>query len=230
MEPSSWRKDAAAEDLPRIYLDADVELITPNCICQVVQTLSSDSGVLMCCPRLCIAPCDTWITRHWGRVWTQLPWVCEDAIGGGFYAVSAQGRKRWGRFPDLLSEDSFVQAQFRKEERRVLSCCQFQIHLPDGLRDLLTIRTRQLSGNRQLARQIAGEWGRASFPLSQRLQFIMSAPGLWSDLPLYLLVNACAQWRARRRESLGTSLWERATTRGAVSPPDVDEAELASST
>lgn len=220
--------DAAAGGLPRIYLDADVELTTTNCVSEVVAAFENDCGVLMCSPRLRVAPSDTWVTRHWGRVWTKLPWVCEDAIGGGFYAVSGEGRKRWDRFPDLLSEDSFVQAQFRRYERRVLSNCDFQIHLPDGLRDLLTIRTRQLSGNRQLARQISGDWGRASFPLAQRLQFIVSAPGLWADLPIYFLVNACAHWRARRREALGTSVWERASTRGAHHPDDADEAELAS--
>lgn len=220
--------DAAAEGLPRIYLDADVELTTTNCVAEVASTFEDEPEILMCSPRMRIAPCDTWVTRHWGRVWTRLPWVCNDAIGGGFYAVSAEGRNRWGRFPDLLSEDSFVQAQFRRHERRVLSSCDFQIHLPDGLRDLLTIRTRQLSGNRQLARQISGDWGRTAFPLSQRLQFIVSAPALWADLPLYFLVNACAHWRARRRESLGTSVWERASTRGTHPPDDADEAELAS--
>jgi hypothetical protein len=221
--------DAAAEGLTRIYLDADVELTTANCISEVVATLADGGDVLMCCPRMCVAPCDTWVTRHWGRVWAQLPWVCQDAIGGGFYAVSARGRRRWGRFPDLLSEDAFVQAQFRRHERRVLPDCHFQIRLPDGLRDLLTIRTRQLSGNRQLARQISGDWGRRSFPLVERLQFVLSAPGLWPDLPLYFLINACAHCRARRREALGTSVWERATTRNAGHEADADEAEFASS-
>lgn len=223
--------DAAAEDLPRIYLDADVELKSVNCVSEVVSTFSNDSRILMCCPRLQIAEPETFVTRHWGRVWTNLPWVCNDAIGGGFYAVSAEGRNRWGRFPDLLSEDSFVQAQFRRHERRVLEDCHFQIRLPDGLRDLLKVRTRQLSGNRQLARQITADsdWGRATFPLARRLQFIMSTPGLWPDLPLYFFVNACARWRARRREALGTSVWERDSTRQMRhAETEPDEAELAS--
>lgn len=221
--------DAAAEGLPRIYLDADVELTSSNCVSQVLATFRNFPGILMCCPRLRIAEPETFVTRRWGRVWTHLPWVCNDAIGGGFYAVSAEGRRRWGRFPDLLSEDSFVQAQFRKDQRRVLDDCHFEIHLPDGLRDLLKVRTRQLSGNRQLARQIAGaDWGRASFPLSKRLQFIMSTPGLWPDLPLYLLVNACAHWRARRREALGTSIWERDSTRQMREVHHAEDAEIPS--
>jgi glycosyltransferase involved in cell wall biosynthesis len=217
--------DAAAEDLPRIYLDADVEL-SPNCVAEVSARLAEGSDVLMCCPRLRIAGSPSWITRHYARVWGRLPWVRDDAIGGGFYAVSAAGRRRWGRFPDLLAEDSFVQAQFRRCERRVLSDCYFKIRLPDGFRDLLKVRTRQFSGNRQLARQCGGEWGRAAFPLVHRIRFLLSTPSLWIDLPLYFFINGLARWRARRREAVGTRVWERA--RPVVEHHDPDDAELAS--
>jgi glycosyltransferase involved in cell wall biosynthesis len=217
--------EAAAEDLPRIYLDADVEL-SPNCVAEVVSVLARNGDVGMCSPRMQIARSATWVTRRYARVWGGLPWVRDDAIGGGFYAVSAAGRRRWGRFPDLLSEDSFVQAQFRRRERRVLDDCYFEIHLPDGFRDLLKVRTRQFSGNRQLARQCGGEWGRAAFPLGRRIRFLLATPALWPDLPLYFLINGVARWRARRREAVGTRVWERA--RPVVEHHDADDAELAS--
>ncbi|HEY2586100.1 MAG TPA: glycosyltransferase family 2 protein [Tepidisphaeraceae bacterium] len=218
--------DAAARDLPRIYLDADVEL-SPTCVAEVVAALAGHSGVAMCSPQMRIARSPAWVTRRYARVWGRLPWVRDDAIGGGFYAVSASGRRRWGPFPDLLSEDSFVQAQFRRCERRVLNDCYFQIHLPDGFRDLLKVRTRQFSGNRQLARQCGGEWGRAAFPLGDRIRFLLTTPALWPDLPLYFFINALARRRARRREAIGTRVWERARP-AAAEHHDADEAELAS--
>ena len=104
-----------------------------------------------------------------------------------------------------------------------------EIRLPDGFHDLLTIRTRQFSGNRQLARQCGGEWGRAAFPLGRRIRFLLTTPSLWPDLPLYFLLNGLARWRARRREAVGTRVWERA--RPAATPAghhDADDAELAS--
>ena len=52
----------------------------------------------MCCPRLRVARSRAWSTRTYARVWTRLPWVIEDAIGGGFYAVRAEGRRRWSTF------------------------------------------------------------------------------------------------------------------------------------
>lgn len=209
----------------RIYLDADVEL-SPNCISEVAGALNADSRVAMCGPRMRIARSTAPVTRCYARVWGTMPWVSHDVIGGGFYAVSAAGRRRWGRFPDLLSEDTFVQAQFRRDERQVLPTCYFLVRLPDGLSDLLTVRTRQFSGNRQLATRVGGEWGRAAFPLRDRIKFLLTRPALWPDLPLYALVNTWARWRCRRRQRLGTQIWERG--RPAIILEESDERELVS--
>jgi glycosyltransferase involved in cell wall biosynthesis len=212
--------DAFAVGKCLVYLDADVEL-SPRCISEVVDAMS-EAGVEMCAPRLQVARSRAWVTRRYARVWTSLPWVRDDAIGGGFYAVSAEGRRRWERFPDVLAEDTFVQSQFRRCERRVVPAAHFLIHLPDGWSDLVRIRTRWLSGVRQLRRQ-GGEWGRAAFPFSRRIKILLGRPALWPDLPLYVLVNICARWRARRREALGTRIWER----GRPAIHDTEDPELA---
>jgi glycosyltransferase involved in cell wall biosynthesis len=206
--------DGPAAALPRIYLDADIEL-SANCVTEVVAALTSNSGVMMCCPQLQIAPTRGWFSRRWGRVWTQLPWVSQDAIGGGVYAVSAEGRRRWQRFPNIVAEDAFVQVQFRREERQVLPNCQFLIRLPDDFSDLVAIRTRQIRGNRELSRHTTGDWGRKSFSIFKRMKFVLASPRLWADLPAYFFVNACAYRRARRAASVGTKMWERAVSRAA---------------
>ena len=214
--------DAEAAGVCRIYLDADAEL-SRNCVSHVVETLRDGSGILFCCPRMEVARSRSWVTRHYARVWSRLPWVADDVIGGGFYAVSEAGRRRWGNFPDLLSEDSFAQAQFKRRERRVLRDAKFVIHLPEGLSDLLKVRTRWSSGNRQLARQVKGEWGRAAYPISARIKALIARPKLWPYLPLYVLINGWASVRARRRERLGTRVWERA--RPATVSYDLDDPE-----
>jgi glycosyltransferase involved in cell wall biosynthesis len=218
--------DAVASGSCRIYLDADAEL-SRNCISRVVSTLCDGSGIHFCCPRLEVAAARSWITRRYARVWSRLPWVSDDAIGGGFYAVNEAGRRRWGDFPDLLSEDSFAQAQFRRNERRVVSDAKFLIHLPEGFRDLLKVRTRWVSGNRQLARQYSGDWGRAAYPWRGRIKSLLTRPSLWPDMPLYLLINGLAGWKSRRRERLGTSLWERA--RPPANSYELDDADAATS-
>jgi glycosyltransferase involved in cell wall biosynthesis len=213
--------DALAVGKCFIYLDADVEL-SPGCVRAVLEMME-EPGVEMCAPRLVVARSRAWVTRRYARVWTSLPWVSEDAIGGGFYAVSAEARRRWGRFPDVLAEDTFVQAQFRRCERRIADSASFVIHLPDGWSDLLRIRTRWLSGVRQLRNDVGGDWGRAAFPLRSRVKALLRRPGLWPDLPLYALVNLLARWRARRRVTLGTQIWER----GRPQIEAMDDSELA---
>lgn len=217
--------DRAAAGECRIYLDADTEL-SSNCVASVVAALTDGSGIGLCSPRMEVAAGKSWVTRRYARVWTSLPWVSGDVIGGGFYAVGAQARQRWGEFPDLLSEDSFAQAQFRLHERRIIPESKFVIRLPEGFRDLVKVRARWISGNRQLARMVRGEWGRAAFPLRGRVFSVLGRPQLWPDLPLYLLVNCIALSRVGRRQKLGTSIWERA--RPAVEPHDpIDDAESA---
>ena len=213
--------DALVEGKCFVYLDADVEL-SPGCLRAVLEAMD-EPGVEMVAPRLVVARSRAWATRRYARVWTNLPWVAEDAIGGGFYAVTPEGRRRWGRFPDVLAEDTFVQAQFRRCERRVASSAHFVIRLPDGLSDLLRIRTRWLSGVRQLRPGVGGEWGRSAFPLPGRIKAILRRPGLWPDLPLYALVNVWARLRARRRVRLGTQIWER----GRPSLDAIEDSELA---
>lgn len=193
----------------RIYLDADTE-ISPNCVSRVTDALTNGGGVGLCSPQIRLAQARSWATRRYGRVWSRLPWVSNDVIGAGFYAVSSASRRRWGEFPDLLSEDTFAQAQFHREERLVLPDATFLVRLPEGFFGLIKVRTRWLTGNRQLARRVRGEWGRAAFPFRARIRFLLSRPSLWPDLPLYVLINLCALWRVRRREALGTIIWERA--------------------
>jgi glycosyltransferase involved in cell wall biosynthesis len=206
--------DVVAGELPRVYLDADIEL-SPNCLTEIVAALTAGGGVLMCCPEMRIARNEGWVARKWGRVWTQLPWVAEDAIGGGVYAVSGEGRKRWQRYPNIVAEDAFVQVQFRRSERRVLHNCYFLIRLPDAFNDLVSIRTRQLRGNRELSQHTNGDWGRKSYPLLGRLKFVAGSPKLWPYLPVYFFVNMWALMRARRRAAVGTKMWERAAGRAA---------------
>ena len=198
----------AVPDSPRVYLDADVQL-SPGCIAKIVQTLGQDPSIWMCCPVMRVSPSKSWVTRTYARTWTGLPWVNGDAIGGGFYAVSAEGRKRWDRFPNIVAEDVFVQSQFRKDERRVVADEYFEIPLPDGLADLIQVRTRWVRGNQELSRLRSGEWGRAAFPFRHRIKMLLSSPHLWSGLPLYFFVNAAALINARRRNRLGTKFWER---------------------
>ena len=200
--------DAASIGSCRIYLDADTEL-SSNCVSSIVATLNRESAVGLCCARIQVAPARSWVTRRYARVWSRLPWVRDDVIGAGLYAVSVVGRGRWGNFPDLIADDMWAQAQFLRHERQVIPDASFIVRLPEGFRNLVNVRTRWVRGNREVARQVNGNRGRLAFPLPGRIKALLARPSLWIDLPLYFMVNACALWQAKRRETVGTTHWER---------------------
>lgn len=204
--------DAAASGACRIYLDADTE-ISPNCISSIVAALVRTSAVGLCCARMQVAPARSWVTRRYGRVWSNLPWVCQDVIGAGLYAVSAIGRRRWGEFPDVIADDMWAQAQFEPHERKVIGEATFVVRLPEGFGNLVNVRTRWVRGNREVARRLNGDRSRLAFPLPGRILALLVRPSLWPDLPLYFAVNAYALWRAKRRQAIGTGQWERGRPR-----------------
>lgn len=209
--------DAAATGSCRIYLDADTET-SPNCVSSIVAALGRASAVGLCCARMQVAPARSWVTRRYGRVWSRLPWVCDDVIGAGLYAVSAIGRRRWSEFPDVIADDMWAQAQFERHERQVIGDASFVVRLPEGFRNLVNVRTRWVRGNREVARRLNGDRARLAFPLPGRFVALLARPYLWPDLPLYFMINACALWQAKRRNDVGTGQWERGRPRKVDGP------------
>src|SRR4051794_18307469 len=96
--------DAAAAFGHRVYLDADIEL-SPEALSAIAEALAD--GVLFCGPQM-----RTWsasyASRAYSRIWSRLPCVGGDVIGAGVYAVHAEGRRRWGAFPNIVSDDKFA--------------------------------------------------------------------------------------------------------------------------
>lgn len=64
-----------------------------------------------------VSPAKSWVTRAYARFWQQLPFASSDAPDFGVFAVKAAGRARWGRFPDIISNDTYVRLLFAPRER-----------------------------------------------------------------------------------------------------------------
>jgi cellulose synthase/poly-beta-1,6-N-acetylglucosamine synthase-like glycosyltransferase len=62
----------------------------------------------------------------------------------------------------------------------------FMIRLPDSFSDLVRIRTRWISGNRELSRHDRGDRGRRAFPMRKRMKVLLTTPRIWTNLPFYL--------------------------------------------
>ena len=107
--------DAKAVGDMRVYLDADV-VMSPPLLEQLAQVLTRDDPAYAS-GKMVVAPAESWITRAYGRIWTRLPFMAEGVPGAGLFAVNAAGRARWGEFPPIISDDTFVRLQFTPGER-----------------------------------------------------------------------------------------------------------------
>jgi len=206
------RGDAVATAFPRIYLDADVELTT--------DAARRTAGVLRDGQALVAAPTPEfvldgrpWPIRAFYRAWRRSRFLTHQVIGNGVYALSAQGRKRFGEFPPITGDDYFVLAQFGEHERSALATSTFRIHPPRDVRSLVRVRSRVYFGNAELDDHpdLAEDSPSGSARSALDLVLGCRSPTQLADAAVYLGVNGLAKLRARRQQRAGVNrpTWER---------------------
>ena len=145
--------DAAAASGNRIYLDADV-VVSPELLCQFITALDQTRPVYVGGTPVVTAP-RTGLSKPYARFWSGLPFVVEDVPGFGIFAVNASGRMRWGDFPDVISDDTFVRLNFTKQERVRVSA-EYHWPIVDGVRKLIQVRRRQDRGVNEISAKFPG--------------------------------------------------------------------------
>ena len=202
--------DEAAKSFPRIYLDADV-LVSKTLIGDLARALD-DPRPLVAYPNVNHdLERSSAAVRAFYDVWRSMPYNLPGRIGVGVYALNRGGRERFGRFPDLISDDGFVRGQFSVDECRIIESCSTTVRAPATLGSLVKIKTRARLGVYQLRRlhpealrrhHSSGDLGdgRRRATAGTRLR----------NWPVYLVVNAVTRLRAAfQMRSLERYRWER---------------------
>ncbi len=133
----------------RIYLDADV-ICDPGLIGQLRKALSPSNAVYAT-GTLRLIRARSWITQRYADIWVRLPFIQAGTVGAGLFAVNAAGRARWGEFPDIISDDTFVRLNFSPAERIEVPAC-YHWPMVEGLRNLIRVRRRQDAGVEEVKR------------------------------------------------------------------------------
>ncbi len=140
--------DAAAKGDIRAYLDADV-IVTPPVMAELVEALAPNQALYAgATPR--IPRAQSPITRAYARFWQSLPFAQSKAPGYGLFATNAAGRARWGQFPAIISDDTFVRLQFLPEER-IQTPARYDWPMIEGFAALTRVRRRQNAGVEEIA-------------------------------------------------------------------------------
>ncbi len=207
--------DQHASGFPRFYLDADIR-VSPGAL-DTVASRMAETGAPIASPRpvMDLEGC-SWLVRAYYAVWLQLPYVRDGLMGTGVYALSREGRQRFGEFPQLIADDGYVRALFEPSERLLVTECHVLVRAPRNLANLVKIKTRSRLGVYELHMKFP-ELAGAAEAHGGALRFVASRPSLWVPAMVYLAVNLLTRWRARRMaRQRGFSVWERDDSRRAA--------------
>jgi len=141
--------DAAAAHPARVYLDADV-VVSPTLMAELAMALAADRP-LYATGTARIPPARSPVTRAYARFWQKLPFATSNAPGFGLFAVNPAGRSRWGAFPAIISDDTFVRLHFAPDER-VQTPAIYDWPMIEGFAALTRVRRRQDAGVAEIAR------------------------------------------------------------------------------
>lgn len=201
--------DAAARGFPRIYLDADVEV----CLATIERVAAAldRPDVLAAAPRMAVDTAGaSLLVKAFYAVWLRQPYHRAGMIGGGFYALSEAGRRRFAQFPEVIADDEYVRALFAEDERMTLADCSFAIRAPRTLADLVRVKTRSRLGLYQLHRRFPELARNSRIKRGHWWDEILPAPRLWPAAAVYLGVNLATRARARRQlRGIARYRWER---------------------
>ena len=140
--------DAAARGPMRAYLDADVT-VSPPLLAQIVAVLDRPEAAYAS-GRVNITAQRSWVSRAYARIWRRVPFMRQGVPGCGFFAVNALGRARWGAFPAIISDDTFVRLQFTPAERHLVQA-SYDWPIAEGFGALVRVRRRQDAGVAEVA-------------------------------------------------------------------------------
>lgn len=140
--------DRAARGTARVYLDADI-IVSPPLIAGLRAALDRPEPTYAS-GRLTIPRARSWITRAYSRVWLRVPFMTDCVPGCGVFAVNAAGRARWGDFPAIIADDTFVRLSFAPHER-VAVAAPFSFPMIEGFSPLVRVRRRQDAGVTEVA-------------------------------------------------------------------------------
>lgn len=142
--------DAVAVSLPRIYLDADIQ-VPDGGLAAVLARLEEDPRPLAVVPaRRLDTEGRPWPVRAYFAINERLPVFRNGLFGRGMIALSAEGRGRFDRFPEVIADDLFLDSQFADSEKAEADRVVVTVAAPFTTRDLYRRLVRVRRGNAQL--------------------------------------------------------------------------------
>ncbi|MEM6904323.1 MAG: glycosyltransferase [Pseudomonadota bacterium] len=171
------RADAAACGEVRAYLDADV-VVSAKLMAGIWEALSRPEPAYAG-GQLIVTPARSWVTQRYADCWSRLPFMTRAGVtGAGLFAVNEAGRARWGRFPAIISDDTYVRLNFSPGERHLVAE-PYLWPMVEGFNALVKVRRRQDAGIAEIARhhpQLLENEGKPPMTAADHLKLALTRP------------------------------------------------------
>lgn len=191
--------DRAATVLPRLYVDADIE-ITAADIEKLALALDAPGTLAVAPSRLLDLTGAAWPVRAYYAVWEHLPAASNGLFGRGVIGVSAEGYARIGDRPDLMGDDLFLHSLFSESERRVVTAATSVVFAPRTVGDLLRRRVRATRGNAEFRRLYPALLeSSAPSPWRELGVLLERRPALLPHVAVFILVTMASRLLSRRQ-------------------------------
>lgn len=203
--------DGAAAGFPRVYLDADI-LLPATAIHRLAAAVTDATPALPgatpavpgATPALAAMPRRELVlagrpllVRAYFAVHSRLPVFATGLFGRGAIALSAAGRSRFDRFPDVVADDLFLDSLFTAAEKREVREVAARVATPLRTRDLVRRLARVRAGNASLRAAAPGV--RPASRLSWLRDVVLRRPWLAPAAAGYVWLTLTAAVLARQR-------------------------------
>lgn len=150
--------DAATDRFPRVYLDADI-LAPAQSLLAVMEALESGTVLAARPPFVYDLAGAGPLVRAYYRARLRLPANSAALWGAGCYAMSEEGRSRFGAFPALVADDYYVDTLFESHEKTVVDAAPVVVRVPRTPRALGRVLRRTYGGNAELHEHVRAASG-----------------------------------------------------------------------
>ncbi len=181
---------------PRFYIDADV-VITRDSIIEIVHELESGKALLASPIAVSDVSGSGFAVKSFYRIWQSLPYNSV-MVGTGVYVLTAEGRKRFDTFPEVIADDGFVRTRFSPDERVSVGNAPVRVFAPKTFKDLLNVKTRGVLGNLEIERLYPNEKSKDPKNLNDIIKALPKSIFLPIDIFIYLIVNLAVRINASK--------------------------------
>lgn len=201
--------DQFARTYPRIYMDADIRL-ADGALSVIKKALAAGHYLALSPDPLMDFGGSSWAVKAYYDIWLSMPFCQSGMIGAGVYALSEEGRKRFGHFPDVIADDGFVRALFKEHERGKVIDAKSIVRAPATLYWLMKIKVRSRMGQMQLANMYPELIKHEHKNHFGGILSTLINPFNWPKLIVYLYISVISRILARRRlVNIADYQWEK---------------------